>query len=103
MLVVCVCVDALWIQARLIDVEFTSCVSKERCVSFDCVQHSINGRVCLRMCDSGVWYIPSTVDWYTSSEASEPRIADCLGGAVFTCARNSPVVLFGVLFMGVTF
>ena len=39
---------------------------------------------------------------YTQSEASEPRKADCLGGAVFTCARNSPIVLFGVLVMGVT-
>ena len=103
MLVVCVCVDALWIQARLIDVEFTPYVSKERCISFDCVQHSIDGCVCLRMCDSGVWCIASTVDWYTSAEASELRIADCLCGVVFTCARNSPVVLFGVLVMGVTF
>ena len=32
----------------------------------------------------------------------EPKIVDCLGGAVFTCARNSPIVLFGVLVMGVT-
>ena len=32
----------------------------------------------------------------------KPKIADCLGGTVFTCARNSPIVLFDVLFMGVT-
>ena len=32
----------------------------------------------------------------------EPKIVDCLGGAVFTCARNSPIVLIDVLFMGVT-
>lgn len=51
---------------------------------------------------SGVWCIPSVVDWYTPSEASEPKIADCPGWAIFTCARNSPVVLIGVLFMGVT-
>ena len=54
------------------------------------------------MCDSGVWCIPPVVDWYTPSEASEPKKADCLGGAVFTCARNSPVVFLNVLFMGVT-
>ena len=39
---------------------------------------------------------------YTLSEASEPRKADCLGGAVLTCTRNSPVVFFNVLVMGVT-
>ena len=39
---------------------------------------------------------------YTLSEAMEPKIADCLGGTVFTCARNSPVVFLNVLFMGVT-
>ena len=39
---------------------------------------------------------------YTPSEASEPKIADCLGGAVFACARNSPIVFPSVLFMGVT-
>ena len=54
------------------------------------------------MCDSGVWRIPSVVDWYTPSEAREPKIADCPGGAVLTCARNSPIVLFDVLVMGVT-
>ena len=51
---------------------------------------------------SGVWCIPSVVDWYVPSEASESKIADCPGRAVFTCARNSPVVFFNVLFMGVT-
>ena len=39
-------------------------------MSFECVQHSIDGCVCLRMCDSGVWCTPFTVDWYTPSEAS---------------------------------
>ena len=39
---------------------------------------------------------------YTLSEAMEPKIADCLGGTVFTCARNSLVVVIGVFFMGVT-
>jgi hypothetical protein len=32
----------------------------------------------------------------------KPKRADCLGGAIFTCARNSPIVLFDVLVMGVT-
>ena len=80
----------------------TLCKQKKRWVSFECVQHSIDGCVCLRMCDSGVWCIPSVVDWYTPSEASESKIADCPGWAVFTCARNSPIVLFDVLFKGVT-
>ena len=39
---------------------------------------------------------------YKLSEATEPKKADCLGGAVFTCSRNSPVVFLNVLFMGVT-
>ena len=38
---------------------------------------------------SGVWCIPSTVDWYTPSKARELKITDCLGGTVFSCARNS--------------
>ena len=51
---------------------------------------------------TGVYRLVYTVYWYTPSEASEPKLANCLGGAVFTCARNSPVVFFNVLLMGVT-
>ena len=69
------------------------------------------------MCDSSTWCILPAAVWqqeqplrllgavlaeYTLSEATEPKKADYLGGAVFICARNSPIVFSNVLFMGVT-